>query len=84
MESPSPEPGLSSLVFLPQVDEDPQALFDAGERLPERPGQTDTDPLGVSQGTPPRGLGVTQHQRKLRLWEGVRLTLIIQRGWGLS
>lgn len=37
MESASPKPGLGSLVSLPQVNEDPQALLDAGEGLPEGP-----------------------------------------------
>lgn len=83
VKPPSSEPGLSSLVFLPKVNEDTQALLDAGERLPERPGGTDTHQLGMSQGTPPRGLGLTQHQIKLRLWERVTLTLVTQRCWGL-
>ena len=37
VESPSPKPGLSSLVFLPQVDEDTQALLDAAKGPPEGP-----------------------------------------------
>lgn len=41
VESPGPEPGLGRLVLLPQVDEDTQALLDAGEGPPEGPeGQT--------------------------------------------
>lgn len=83
VKPPSSEPGLSSLVLLPKVDEDTQALLDAGERLPERPGGTDTRLLGMSQGTPPRGHGLTQHQTKLRLWEGATLTPVTQRRWGL-
>ena len=79
MESSSSEPGLGSLVFHPQVDEDTQALLDAGERSPERPGlgeRADMEPLGVSQGPPQRGLGVTQHRKKLRLWEGATLQIV--------
>lgn len=43
MESPSRKPGLGGLVSHPQVDEDPQTLLDAGERLSEGPEGADRD-----------------------------------------
>jgi hypothetical protein len=38
VEATSPQPGLCSLVFLPQVNEYTQAVLDTGEGLPEGPG----------------------------------------------
>ena len=63
VESPSSKPGLSSLVSLPQVNEDTQALLDAGEGPPEGPGD-EHGPIRYEGSKRPR---VIQHRRTLKL-----------------